>query len=422
MDSRMSAAGIMVLLIVISNVLSAGCFEEGRSNKGIAFDRKDDSQATDEGVASLVTANNRFAFELIHLLNETRVGENMFLSPYSIMVCMAMLYEGARGQTAEEMLSVFHYPEDDITRRSSFARLHNLINQDRDDYELSTANALWLQEGCPFLSDYLNITEQYYAGKVSNVDFVAETEATRQMINEWVEDQTKGKIVELLKPDQIHPLTLSVLTNAIYFKADWLYKFDKEDTRERDFKVDSNKTVSVPMMNMDGKEFYYTSKHGFDALELPYRGNEISMLVLLPSNENVDPLDLSIDEVKLSEIRDSLKKGTIDIYLPKFEFDSRYDLEPPLVELGMPTAFAGGADFSGMDGGGSWLDFVVHQAYVKVDEEGTEAAAATAASTSWGSPPSYIADHPFLIVIQQKDNGNILFIGKVADPSVSPEE
>jgi len=417
----MSTAGIMVILIVISNVLSAGCVDSGsKDDNGVIFDRKDDSQATDEGVASLVNANNQFAFELIHLLNETREGENIFLSPYSIMVCMAMVYEGAVGQTAEEMLSVFHYPEDDITRQSSFARLYNLINKDRDDYELSTANSLWVQEDYPFVVEYLNLTERYYAGEVSNVDFIMETEITRQKINQWVENQTQGKIVELIKPGQIDPLIRSVIANAIYFNGDWLYKFDKDDTRDGEFRLEDGTYITVPMMNIHEKKFQYAYYvHGFEALELPYKGNEISMLVLLPHDETANPLNMSIDEDKLTDIRESLEKEKIDISLPKFEFDTRYDLEIPLTKLGMPTAFnASAADFSGMDGSGElWLDFVIHQAYVKVDEAGTQAAAATAASHTISITPYFNANHPFLFVIQQRDNGNILFMGKVADPS-----
>ncbi|MCI0497936.1 MAG: serpin family protein, partial [Thermoplasmata archaeon] len=396
----------------------------GAKEEPVELSWKDDSQATPEGIQALVDANNRFAFDLLN--NLTSKDGNLFFSPYSISVLMAMIHEGARGQTSEEMLDVFHWPEDNLTRLSSFARLHNGINEAHEDYQLSTANALWAQETYPFLPEYLNRTERYFDGRATNVDFVDPElrEETRKMINEWVEERTNEKIVELIQPGVLNEMTRLVLTNAIYFKGDWLNQFDPEDTEEADFKVDADTNVKVQMMSITESEFNYAETDDLQMVELPYKGEDLSMLLLLPRDEFTDPLDLLIDDIDLQELVDNLSVTDVDIFVPKFEFRTGYDLRSTLMSMGMPTAF-GGADFSGMDGSRYLsIAFVVHQAYVKVNEEGTEAAAATAGGMEILSepppPPEFRADHPFLFVIRQRDTGNILFMGKVGDPSVKP--
>ena len=401
---------IGLILVVLCGFLS-GC--------AVNAEQKDDSEATPEKVSAVVNANNEFAFDLYSKYKDEKEG-NIFFSPYSISTAMAMTYEGARGQTAKEIQSVFHFPEESI-RRPGFARLYNEINKKDKEYQLSTANALWAQEDYKFLDEYFSTIKRYYDGDVTNLDFIKETEKSRVTINKWVEDKTKNKIKDLLpkNPRVIREDTRLVLTNAIYFKGDWVLQFDKKKTREADFKVSPEKTVKVQMMGLTGDKakFNYAKTWELQILEMPYEGDELSMLVILP-RENLESID--INNEKLNELRGMLRETKINVYMPKFKFETKYFMAKDLIEMGMPTAFSMGADLSGMTGNMDlFIDKVIHQAFVEVNEEGTEAAAATAVIVALKSSISdyFMADHPFMFIIQQKDTGNILFIGRVIDPS-----
>ena len=385
----------------------------------------DDTGSTQQGIQKVVNANNQFAFELYSELDKSEQG-NIFYSPYSISAALAMIYEGAKGQTADEIKSVFHFPENNILR-PNFAAIYNNINKKDKEYKLNTGNALWAQQDYPFLKNYTSIVEKYYGGKAANVDFrqAEEREKSRQTINTFIEEQTNNKIKELIPKGILTEMTRLVLTNAIYFKGTWKWEFDKSDTREQDFKITTENIVKTPMMYMkpDKARFNYADVGELQILEVPYRGEDISMLILLPK-ENLDSIKSILTPGKLEEWKNQIKETKLDaIYLPKFEFDTKYFMKNTLRAMGMPTAFSMSADFSGMDGTlNLYIDKVIHQAYIKVDEEGTEAAAATAvivAEKGMGTPTTNIfrADHPFIFIIQEKETGNILFMGRVTDPT-----
>ena len=381
----------------------------------------DDTGSTQQGIQEVVKANNQFAFDLYSELNKAE-DNNIFYSPYSISAALAMTYEGARGQTADEMKSVFHFPENNILR-PNFAAIYTEINKEDKAYELKTGNALWVQQDYPFLEDYTNRVEKYYGGKTANLDFVSETEKSRQTINSFIEQQTNDKIKDLIPKGVLNGMTRLVLTNAIYFKGTWEWEFDKSDTREQDFKITPTDVVKTPMMSMKPEKamFNYADTEDLQILELPYKGEDISMLILLPT-ENLENIESTLSADKLNEYKNQMQETKLDsISLPKFEFDSKYTLNENLRALGMPTAFSGGADFSGMTITEQlFISQVIHQAFVKVDEKGTEAAAATAVAmgaTSSAIPRNvFKADHPFIFIIQEKETGNILFMGRVIDP------
>ena len=383
--------------------------------------KADDTGSTQQGIQEVVNANNKFTFDLYSELDKSE-GGNIFYSPYSISAALAMTYEGARGQTANEIKSVFHFPESS-TLRPKFAAIYNGINKGTKDYELRTGNALWVQQDYPLLQDYTSRVESFYGGKAANLDFVGETEKSRQTINSFIEEQTNDKIKDLIPSGVLNSLTRLVLTNAIYFKGTWEWEFDKSDTREQDFKITPTNVVKTPMMYMkpDKAAFNYADTEDLQILELPYKGEKISMLILLPT-ENLDAIEPSLTIEKLEEWKSKMQETKLDaIYMPKFEFDTKYFMSDTLSNLGMPTAFTWpGADFSGMDGTNNlYISSVIHQAFVKVDEKGTEAAAATAVVGTFGTAmPRNIfrADHPFIFLIQEKGTGNILFLGKVVDP------
>ncbi len=366
--------------------------------------------------------SNQFAFDLYSNLKDAEEG-NIFFSPYSISTALAMTCEGARGQTAEEMQSVFHFPGDSV-RRSSFAAIHNQLNKPNVEYELHTANALWVQKDYPLLDEYIGTIESYYAGKATNLDFVGETEQARQTINSWVEDKTNAKIKELFSQGSLNPLTRLVITNAIYFKGTWVKQFNETKTRQEDFRISPDNVVQVPMMRRTGEdaEFNYAETDELQILEMLYEGEDLSMIVLLPKDDALEALEGSFTMENLDQWKAELAEQRVDVYMPKFTFESKYPLNENLIEMGMPSAFdPDAADFSGIGGTrGLFIQLVVHKAFVDVNEEGTEAAAATgvvAGITAMPPPvPVFRADHPFIFLIQERGTGNILFLGRVVDP------
>ena len=383
--------------------------------------KADDTGSTQEGIQQVVSANNQFAFDLYTELDQSiDKNENIFFSPYSVFSAMAITYEGAGGKTAEEMKSVLHLPEPNVLR-PNFAAIYNDINRNTKSYELRTGNALWVQYDYPLFEDYVDRVERYYGGKAANLDFLSETENSRQTINRFIEEQTDGKIKELISPDLLGSSTRLVITNAIYFNGKWKWRFKKSSTSEQDFRVSPSKIVKVQMMYMkpDKATFNYADLGDLQILELPYKGEKISMLILLPTGdlESIGPLTTE----KLERWKGQMRETKLDgIYIPKFEFTTKYTLNEYLKSLGLSTAFSKGADFSGMTiSEDLWIGFVIHQGYIKVDEEGTEAAAATSIGVVGVFAPRkvFIADHPFIFIIQERDTGNILFMGRVVDPS-----
>jgi len=385
------------------------------------------SKATLKDTDSVVNANNQFALDLYSKYKSEE--GNIFFSPYSISTALAMTYEGARGKTAEEMREVFYFPEDNNERRLGYAGLYNEINKKDKEYKLSTANSLWAQEDYQFLDDYFDVVEEYYGGEITNLDFVKNTEKSRITINDWVEDKTNNKIKDLIPEGVITKITRLVLTNAIYFKGEWVRQFNKDETREQDFRITPDNTVKVKMMSRtdDEAEFNYTENKDLQILGLPYSGDDLSMLILLPKNDEIEALENFLTIKQLSKWKKDLKEQRVKVFIPKFKFETKYFMEDTLKEMGMPTAFSvASADFSGMTGKRDlFISKVIHQAFVEVNEEGTEAAAATAVimgltSAGPGNEPKipvFRADHPFVFIIQEKETGSILFMGRVSDPS-----
>ncbi|UCD03495.1 MAG: serpin family protein [Candidatus Woesearchaeota archaeon] len=421
-DKNIILIGIVIFAIVLSCVLYLTNFEVGTGDigSGTGTSRLSDIGATVGSVESIVEANNLFALEYYSEIKDD--GGNIFFSPYSISTALAMVYEGAKGQTAEEIVDVFHFPEDNDARRPSFARIYNEINKENKSYALSTANALWAQKDYTFLESYLKTMETYYGGKVTNLDFVEDTENSRQTINKWVEEQTNDKIKNLIPKGFLHDMTRLVLTNAIYFKGTWVKQFDEKNTREEDFTT-SEGSVKAEMMRLTGEEakFSYAETDKLQVLELPYDGNDLSMLILLPKDD-LASIENEFTVENLNKWKNMLENQRVDIYIPKFTFETKYFMSNDLKKMGMTVAFSENADFSGMDGTRMlFIDFVIHQAFVEVNEEGTEAAAATGVGMALTSLPIeqkvFRADHPFIFIIQDRETGNILFIGRMSNPS-----
>jgi serpin B len=383
-----------------------------------SLSRAADAPAPDRAdVHELVQGNTAFALDLYARLAETE--GNLFVSPYSISTALGMTYGGARGATADEMAKTLHFTLDQKRLHPAFAELTRTLNGHGlpRDYQLHVANALWPARGMSLKPDFLKLVKDHYGSRIRAVDFAEAREEARQQINRWVEMQTNDKVKELLHKDDLNADVRLVLTNAIYFQAAWRSPFDKEDTRPADFHVAANRTVKAEMMRQMGK-FKYFSNDALEALELPYEGGELALLVLLPHKEDgLAQLEKALTPKDLEAWVGKLKAEMVDVQLPKFKVASRFSLGDQLQALGMKQAFSSGADFSGMAGERLMIAKVIHQAYIDLNEEGTEAAGATAVLFGRGSAEvKFRADHPFVFLIRDTRTGSILFLGRVTEP------
>ena len=371
----------------------------------------------------VVAGNNKFAVELYANL---RGGEgNLFFSPYSISTALAMAYGGSRGETEAQMAEVLGFG---AAEKEGFHKQFGAIIDDlntrgaKGGYELNVANALWGQRGYKFLEEFLALVEENYGGGLSEVDFVNATESARRTINRWVEEKTKEKIKELIKRGVLDKMTRLVLTNAIYFKGDWARQFKEDRTKEAPFALESGSKTEVLMMN-ETAEFGYMETEGFQVLELPYVDEELSMIVFLPREAGgLGDFEKEFTIENLSGWLGRIRKQKVIVSVPKFKLTSGFELGSILASMGMESAFSGTADFSGMTGKRDlFISNVIHKAYVDVNEEGTEAAAATGVamrmtSAGPGQMPVFRADRPFLFLIRDNHSGGILFMGRLMNP------
>lgn len=370
---------------------------------------------------SVLEANNRFAMHFYSEITKTKKG-NLFFSPFSILYTFGMIYEGAYGKTAEEIMTVFCLPVDEKSRLNEFSSLYSSLNEKKDRCTLKLANALWIQKNFHLLKSYSEILEKYFRSESFNLDFVSMRDDAVTKINNWAKQKTEGKVRNLLDDNDISAQTRLVLTNAIYFKGFWKVPFDKNSTKPENFWVDKNTAVKVQMMQLSGREFLYAETDNFQIIKLPYQCQNLSMLVLLPKQNEPDIMNL-INYEKLLEYKKLLTKQKVNIFLPKFRDESTIDLSETLKKLGIKQAFNPAlADFLKMTGNKDlFISKAIQKSYIEVNEEGTEAAAATGIVMNITSvQPETIkifrADHPFLFFIMEENYGLVLFIGKITNP------
>lgn len=370
----------------------------------------------------IANANNKFALDFYSFAKED--GKNVFFSPISIMTAFAIAYEGANGSTADEMQKVFKFTLDEQERKKQFQSFLNefgnsgMMGSD-SEYTLHLANALWVANHFEPQKEYVDTAKTYYDSRVDKVDFV--TDSGANTINDWVKSQTQNKIEELIKPEDTDEMTALIITNTIYFKGDWVRQFNPSFTQQANFYINENETVRVEMMDLDKPMLNYAENDLMQMIQLPYKGDKVSMLVLLP--KEIDGLDAFEKEMTVENLtlwRNSLEEKMSGVYLPKFTTETEYDLKKILLPMGIRTAFdSRAADFSGIsERDPIFIDSAIHKTFVSVDEKGTEAAAATGITGKLqsGPPNMFRADHPFVFIIQDDSNGNILFIGRVVNP------
>jgi serpin B len=376
--------------------------------------------------ASLIEGNSAFAFELYQALKEQ--DGNLFYSPYSISLALAMTYAGARGETAAQMADTLQFLLEQDRLHPAYnwldAELANrgegTQGKDGEGFRLNIVNAIWGQKDYEFQSNFLDVLAENYGAGLRILDFMNEAEQSRLAINNWVSDQTEGRIKDLIAPGVLSELTRLVLTNAIYFNAAWEHPFEKKMTEDGPFYFIDGGQINVPMMTQT-ESLGYVDGEGYQAVELPYDGGELSMVILLPVPGDFGAFEETLDAQHVDAIINDLQYIQVALTMPRFEFDSEFDLNDTLADMGMPIAFTENADFSGMTGKPElFISDVVHKAFVAVDEAGTEAAAATAvemALTSIPPPPVEVTiDHPFIFLIRDIETGTILFIGRVLNP------
>lgn len=375
-------------------------------------------------VSGVVEGGDRFALDLYQQLR-TEDG-NLFFSPSSISMALAMTYAGAAGQTEAEMAKTLHLqmPKDQLHDGMRALQAYWVTPDEEVGIRLNLANRLWGQKSYEFLTRFLQITRDNYGAELARLDF-AQTEDARQTINTWVEDQTENKITDLIPSGVLSHDTTLVLTNAVYFHGIWTNPFNKEGTKDEDFHLTATDKIKVPMMHRSGA-FRYGTGDDLQILELPYGDGSLSMVILLPKEiDGLADLEANLTFQYLQRWSDSVKpENEVKVYLPKFKTTSQFEMSRTLKAMGMKSAFTGAADFSGMTGDRDlFISAVIHKALVDVNEEGTEAAAATgvimarsAAPIKKKKPPVFRADHPFVFMVRDNRNGAIMFLGRVTNP------
>lgn len=379
---------------------------------------------------SQVKGNSSFAIELYGKLKERK--GNLFFSPYSISSALAMTSLGAAGSTKEEMDAVFHFNKDNSALASAFSNLNQqLITSARTPDQLPAlhlANAIWLQTDFPILPTFTELLVKYFNSGVQPVDFANDPNKAREEINQWVEKQTQDKIKNLFMPDAIDSRTRLVLVSAIYMQAKWRFVFEKSSTKKKPFYLTGNDNVDVDMMTHQ-ESYPLLVMKDVAVVEIPYasesnNGPDLAMIVMLPKDhEGLAALEntLSFDQVK--SWMDDMELKQVQISLPKFKIEDDLSLNETLEAMGIKEAFSPKADFSNLSTVENLaITKIVHKSYIAVDEKGTEAAAATGVAIGLRSlrrtsePYPFVADHPFLFMIVEKQTGTILFMGRLTNP------
>lgn len=390
---------------------------------------------------ALTARGNDFAFKLYDQLRAAP--GNLFFSPASIEVALAMTREGAAGNTLRQMSlllpeSTFSQPLETTVDKSvyltnRFQPLETSGRQECPPHEklprigtnvtLKSANALWVDKKFPILGKFQTAVQDKYGAEIHPADFSGQPEVERGTVNRWVEEKTRDKIKNLLGPGSVTPATRLILVNAIYFKGDWLHAFEKEKTADESFWTAPAAGTNVPMMTMKPERFGYMENESFQCLELPYLGEAVSMLIVLPKEKDgFARIEEGFSADALAGWTATLRKEEVEVHLPRFKVESQFNsMAETLAALGMTDAFNPSlADFSGISTEPLFISDVIHKAFVQVDEKGTEAAAATGVmmrTTAMPMPPKvFRADHPFLFLIRDKETGSVLFMGRVVDP------
>ncbi len=372
-------------------------------------------------------ASNQFGFQLYQKVVTEKPAGNQFMSPFSVWAALSMTSEGAAGSTLKLLSKALGLPQATVLH-AGLAELSRALARADAPYALAVANAIWPEKSSNINPEFLATIQKVYHGASTPMDFIGQTEASRQKINAWVEKQTNNRIKDLIPAGAIDSDTRLVLTNAIFFKGKWKQEFDKKFTQEQPFFLEDGKQVKAQLMllpNDEEAQLRYTEMDGIQALQLPYKGDDLSMVILLPARGAMSKLEKGLDAAQWNKINDAMDEQQVNVWLPRFKMEIGGSIKSSLEAMGLTPMFQD-ADFSRMFIGGDDLivSDVIHKAFVEVNEEGTEAAAATAvimktesASMHTETIYDFRADHPFIFMIQHNASKSILFMGKVMNPA-----
>ena len=423
---------ILANLLVILTLLAACAAPTGSSGQQsfVQSNKPRDTQpnVSDSDLQQLTADNRAFAFDLFQQIRGQ--DGNLFYSPHSISVALAMTYAGARNETETQMRQAMHFSLPESSLHPAFNALQQALSESEKDknnaketnFQLNVVNAIWGQKGYTFLPAYLDLLALNYGAGMRLLDFQTDPEAARQVINQWVADQTAEKIKDLIPSGALDANTSLVLTNAIYFHAQWQHQFDAAKTAPGAFNLRNGSQVNVPMMHISAQFGYYQGD-GFTMIELPYTGNRVSMFLLVPDQGKFGQIEQGLSPEQWDAAIKGMHMTEVNLAMPKFSFTSQMALKDALTRSGMPIAFQPDqADFSGMDGTQKlYISDVLHKAFINLDENGTEAAAATAVIVGTtampAEPVNLTVDRPFFFTIQDNPTGEILFLGRVVNPS-----
>jgi serpin B len=427
------------IIITFSLILVlAGCQSASVGGKLVQADlpRIQAPAVSENQLATLSEGHNTFAFDLYHTLTSDNKA-NLIYSPFSIWLAFSMVYAGAQGETEGQMADVFHFLDQDsqhVTLNALDQRLQSTEESKKTEeegtpFQLKLANAVWSQEGYAFKQAYLDLLASQYGAGMRVVDFQRSAQAARQAINDWVDKNTDGKIKEIAGPGSVTPDTRLVLTNAILFKAGWLNKFDQASTADGPFTLLDGGQVTTPLMH-GGGPLDYLKKEDYEAVRLPYVsyaadglpwvGDQTEMWVILPAVGRFKAVQGELGPSMMSEIQQA-GMAHVTLTMPSYEFESELSLIDLLIQMGLTQAFCPEGDYGGIsEGGGLCIGQAVHKATIKVDEQGTEATAATlvAMPVSIMQEINMKVDRPFIFVIVDRESGIILFLGQVLNPAI----
>lgn len=408
---------IVSLLIGVLAFSTVGC---GTGGNNSSLEISGDVDFGNDDYNSIISANNGLGFSLLKEAEPDSDG-NIFISPFSLFMALSMTYNGADDVTMEEMAAALGVTGMDAEQlNKANASLMSILHSHAKEVEINVANSIWINQRYHFQDDFSQSVQDYYNAKIEEIN-VSDSESVKT-INNWVKDATNGKIEDIVEAP-LNPDTVSILINAIYFKGDWLYQFDKKQTEERSFYLGDGKEKKVPLMRLS-KELSYLENEDFQAVSLPYKGEKISMKVFLPKNDTtLDELQNMLTNENWEKWLELFNKKEGTVLLPKFKLEYETELNDTLKKLGMESAFHEGADFTKMivEPDPIWIDKVKQKTYIDVNEEGTEAAAVTSVEIVTESaatdPPFYMeVNKPFFIALTDDETGAILFMGKISNP------
>lgn len=390
------------------------------------------SDKMDMYAATIVNGCNTFSCDLYQQFTQSMADENFIYSPYSIYLALAMIYDGARGDTARQMEDTLHFRLGDEQVPPAFYKLNGIIEQDQilfsDSsikelllFQLNIANDLWVQKGYVFSPEYTCLVETYYRGDLQSLDFNNSSETSRREINDCISEKTKGKITEMLSPGRFDKYTKSIITNAMYFSSKWNHPFSKSKTQNDFFYLPDNREVLVPFMN--GKSVLpYAEGDNYQIIKKYYYGNKLSMIIILPEEDSFNLVNDFFDYTQFKTMITDLEYTLVTLSLPRFKYDSLFDMYQTLAQLGISKAFSQDADFSGItENKEFYLNNIIHKTFIEVDEKGTNAAgnrrAFMVGGPGYRKLATFVANRPFIYFIQHEDTGAILFVGRVMNPA-----